>query len=60
MKWSGRKDFNLRPPGPEPRSRKAYVVLVVSHRDQDHFSSDLLIEPNLNLSARCNDRDELI
>ena len=30
------------------------VVLVASHRDQNHFSSVLLIEPNLNLIGALN------
>ena len=36
-----------RPPGPESRIQKSQVVSVVSHRNQNHFSSN----PQLNLSG---------
>jgi len=45
-KWSGREDFNLRPPGPELWKYKLQVLYLVSLRDfgtrQKYPSNDCL------------------
>ena len=47
-KWSGRKDLNLQPPGPEISVQNPYVVDSVSHRGHTTSSHSRSLHPLLH------------